>query len=133
MWATMIARPCSGCGHAIAGNAYHLDKKLLTMQQQPEANYDPCADLSTIRVVIRGGTGSSPLQALIFHRGSYLGTATAKAYGFTSLDTGASSNDTVVLAYRSGQSCTACDDGTVTTVRYRWDGTRVQMLDPPPP
>lgn len=98
-----------------------------------EGNYDPCADLSTILVVIRGGTGSSPVQALMFHRGSYLGTATAKAYGFTSLDTAASSNDTVVLAYRSGQSCTACDDGTVTTVRYRWDGTHVQMLDPPPP
>jgi hypothetical protein len=98
-----------------------------------EANYDPCADLSTILVGIRGGTGSSPVQALMFHRGNYLGTATAKAYGFTSLNTGASSNDTVVLAYRSGQSCTACDDGTVTTVRYRWDGAHVQMLDPPPP
>ena len=35
-----------------------------------EANYDPCADLSTILVVIRGGTGSSPVQALMFHRGS---------------------------------------------------------------
>ena len=32
-----------------------------------------------------------------------------------------------------GQSCTACDDGSVTTVRYHWDGTRVVMLDPPPP
>ena len=99
-----------------------------------EANYDPCADLSTILVVIRGGTGSSPVQALMFHRGKYLASATAKAYGFTRLNTGAwSKNDTVVLAYRSGQSCTACDDGTVTTVRYRWDGAHVQMLDPPPP
>ena len=97
------------------------------------ANYDPCANLSTILVMIQGGTGSSPIQALMFHRGTYLGTATLKAYGFTSLNAAASSNDTVVLAYRSGQSCTACDDGTVTNVRYRWDGTKVEMLDPPPP
>jgi len=97
------------------------------------ANYDPCANLSTILVMIQGGTGSSPIQALMFHRGAYLGTGTSKAYGFTSLNTGASSNDLVVLSYRSGQSCTACDDGSVTNVRYRWDGTQVQMLDPPPP
>jgi hypothetical protein len=97
------------------------------------ANYDPCANLSTILVTIQGGTGSSPIQALMFHRGAYLVTGTSKAYGFTSLNSGASSNDTVVLSYRSGQSCTACGDGTVNNVRYRWDGTNVQMLDPPPP
>jgi hypothetical protein len=98
-----------------------------------ESNYDPCADLSTILVTIDGATGSSPIQALMFHRGAYLGTGTWKAYGFTSLDEQASTRDTVVLRYRWGQSCTACADGFVTTVRYHWDGTRVDMLDPPPP
>lgn len=96
-------------------------------------NYDPCADLSTVLVTVQKGTGSSPVHALMFHRGEYLGTATAKAYGFTALDASASTADTVVLDYRSGQTCTACDDGTLTTVRYRWDGDRVQMLDPAPP
>jgi hypothetical protein len=96
-------------------------------------NYDPCADLSTILVTIQGGTGSSPVQALMFHRGTYLGTGTLRAYGFTSLNAEASTNDTVVLSYRTGQSCTACNDGTVTNVRYHWEGTKVEMLDPPPP
>jgi len=98
-----------------------------------ESNYDPCADLSTVLVTIEGATGSSPIQALMFHRGQFLGTGTWKAYGFTSLDEAATTPDTVVLRYRWGQSCTACDDGSVTTVRYHWDGTRVVMLDPPPP
>jgi LppP/LprE lipoprotein len=98
-----------------------------------ESNYDPCADLSTVLVTIEGATGSSPIQALMFHRGEFLGTGTWKAYGFTSLDAEASTPDTVVLRYRWGQSCTACDDGSVTTVRYHWDGNRVVMLDPPPP
>jgi hypothetical protein len=97
------------------------------------SNYDPCADLSTILVAVAGGTGSSPVQAMMFHRGTYLGTGTLQAYGLTSVNTAASTRDTVVLDYRSGQSCTACDDGIVTSVRYYWDGAKVQMLDPPPP
>lgn len=98
-----------------------------------ESNFDACADLSTILVTVQGGTGSSPMQALMFHRGTYLGTGTLQAYGFTTIDTAQSTTDTVVLRYRSGQSCTACGDGVVTTVRYRWDGSAVRMLDPPPP
>jgi LppP/LprE lipoprotein len=50
------------------------------------SDYNPCADLSTILVMIQGGTASSPVQALMFHRGTYLGTGTSKAYGFTSVD-----------------------------------------------
>lgn len=98
-----------------------------------ESNYEACADLSTVLITVAGGTGSSPMQALMFHRGEFLGTGTSKAYAFTSLDAGASTPDTVVLRYKSGQSCTACDDGVVTTVRYHWDGDSVQMLDSPPP
>jgi hypothetical protein len=96
-------------------------------------NYDPCADLSTILIMVDGGTASSPMQALMFHRGTWLGTGTSRAYSFTSVDSAASTNDTVVLAYRSGQSCSACGDGILTRVRYHWDGNQVQMLDPPPP
>jgi LppP/LprE lipoprotein len=98
-----------------------------------DSNYDPCADLSTILVMIQGGTGSSPVQALMFHRGTFLGTGTLKAYGFTSLDRSATTPDTVTLSYRTEQSCTACGDGIVTKVRYHWDGASVQMLDRPPP
>lgn len=98
-----------------------------------DSNYQPCAELSAILVTVEGATGSSPVQALMFHRGAFLGTGTSQAYGFTSLNRGASTDDTVVLSYRTGQSCTACDDGLTTNVRYYWDGNSVQMLDPAPP
>ena len=97
------------------------------------SNFDPCADLSTILVTIEGATGSSPMQALMFHRGEYLGTGTLDARGFTSIDYPASTEDMVVLTYRTSQSCTACDDGVTTSVRFQWDGQAVQMLDSPPP
>jgi hypothetical protein len=96
-------------------------------------NYDPCAELSAILVSVVGGTGSSPTQALLFHRGRYVGPATPRPYAFTALDAAASTGDTVVLTYRSGQSCTACGDGVVSTVRYHWDGAGVRMRDPAPP
>lgn len=44
--------------------------------------YDPCADLSWIILPIKGGTASSPYQIMLFHNGSYLGTATSDDYGF---------------------------------------------------
>ncbi|CAN5704599.1 hypothetical protein BH09ACT8_BH09ACT8_33800 [soil metagenome] len=96
-------------------------------------NYSPCADLSAILVTVVGATGSSPSEALLFHRGIYLGPATPIAYGLTTLDAAASTSDTVVLTYRTGQSCTACGDGVVTRVRFHWDGTAVRILDPLPP
>jgi len=97
-----------------------------------ESNYDPCATLSTALMTIQGATGSSPIQALMFHQGKYLGTGTTKAYGFTSLNTAKTTSDTVVLDYQTGKSCTGCSDGITTSVRYHWDGHRVVMLDQPP-
>lgn len=138
---TQVASASEECG---PDEASALDSALAQMHPEQvtgrswdptplESNYDLCADLSTILVTIEGATGSSPIQALMFHHGVYLGTGTWKAYGFTSLDKQASTRDTVVLRYRWGQSCTACTDGFVTNVRYHWDGTKVDMLDPPPP
>ena len=72
-----------------------------------ESNYDPCADSSTVSVMIEGGTGSSPIQAPMFHRGTFLGTGTWTAYGFTSLD-------------ESGQAVTpsSCAIGGARTARH---------------
>ena len=98
-----------------------------------DSNYSPCADLSTILVMIEHGTGSSPVQALMFHRGQYLGTATLKAYGFTSLNVARSTDSTVVLDYKTPGECNACAPAAVTSVRYQWQGDHVEMLDPPPP
>jgi hypothetical protein len=98
-----------------------------------DGNYDPCATLSTALVTIEHATGSSPNQALFFHYGEYLGTATWYPYAFTSLDKQQTTDDTVVLDYKDGRDvCTACA-GPVNAVRYQWTGDRVQMLDPPPP
>ncbi len=97
------------------------------------SNYDPCADLSTVLITIERATGSSPMQALMFHRGNFLGTGTTKDYSFISLNRAASNGNTVALDYKDGRNvCTACR-GPVTTVRYQWQGDHVVMLDPAPP
>ncbi len=98
-----------------------------------EGNYSPCATLSTVLVTIEGATGSSPVSALMFHDGSYLGTATSKAYGFTSFNATRTTNDTVVLNYKVPGACNACAPAAVTSVRYQWQGDHVAMLDPAPP
>jgi hypothetical protein len=68
----------------------------------------------------------------MFHYGDYLGTATSKAYGFTSLDPDRTTDDTVVLDYKTPGACNACAPAAVDSVRYRWQGDHVVMLDPPP-
>ncbi|WP_169813363.1 LppP/LprE family lipoprotein [Nocardia vaccinii] len=97
-----------------------------------EGNFNPCATLSTAIITIQGATGSSPNQALMFHSGHYLGTATSKAYGFTSLAPAGTTDDTVALNYKTPGSCNACSDGTTTQVKFHWDGTRVVMIGNPP-
>ncbi len=96
------------------------------------SNYNACADLSAIVVTVQDGTSSSPDLALMFHRGAFVGTATPKAYPFTAVEVPASTNDIVVLTYRTQQSCSTCTDGTLTTVGFQWKGDKVQMLDWPP-
>jgi hypothetical protein len=96
-------------------------------------NFDPCAALSAALVTVQGATGSSPEQALFFHFGEYVGTATAQAYPFTSIDSGHTTDSMVVLTYKDGRNvCSACP-GPVHTVRYQWQDDHVQMLDPAPP
>lgn len=96
------------------------------------SNYNACADLSAIVVTVQDGTTSSPDLALMFHRGAFVGTATPRAYPFTELEAPASTNDIVVLTYRTQQSCSTCTDGVLTTVGFQWKGDKVQMLDWPP-
>jgi len=96
-------------------------------------NFDPCATLSTALVTVTGATASSPVTALMFHDGDYLGTATSKAYGFTTFDRDRTTDDTVVLDYEVPGACNACAPASVSSVRYRWQGDHVEMLDPAPP
>ena len=141
-----IVGPVPARGHAACGatEAAALQSALDQLPLEPtfgvpwarqpvDSNYDSCADLSSIVVTVEGATGSSPEQALMFHRGSYLGTATLYAYPFTSIDHSASTDDTVVLRYKDykAAACTACP-APITSVRYQWQGDRVVMVDPPP-
>jgi hypothetical protein len=137
------APPGSECGvnlsaPQIAQAVKSLPPALAGMDAPWEANpyggnFDPCAELSTALVTVQGATGSSPEQALFFHYGEYVGTATAQAYPFTSIDTGRTTDAMVVLSYKDGRNvCTACP-GPVSTVRYQWQQDHVQMLDPAPP
>ena len=96
-----------------------------------EGNFNPCATLSTAIVTVEGATGSSPDTALMFQNGTYLGTATSEAYGFTSLNTARTTDDTVVLNYNKTPG--TCPPAAVTSVRYQWQGDHVAMLDPAPP
>ena len=83
-------------------------------------------------ITIERATGSSPDQALLFNHGRYLGTATADSHTFIFLDTARTTDDTVALRYKTPGSCNACPDGTITTVRYHWNGDHVDILDPLP-
>ena len=77
-------------------------------------------------------TRSSPEQALLFHDGSYVGTATSKAYGLVSLNTARTTDDTVALNYKDPNSSAGDANVTIVTVRYQWQGDHVAMLDPAP-
>jgi hypothetical protein len=63
------------------------------------SGYDPCADLSWSLVTLEYATVSSPTAVLLFHDGSYLGTATSEAYGFTPT-VERTADDAIAVTYR---------------------------------
>lgn len=96
--------------------------------------YDPCAPHSAASVTVQGATAGSPEQVMMFDDGTYQGTGTLEAHGLTTIDVGASTDDTVVVTYRypkPGES-TAGASG-LATVRSRWVDGAVQMPDTLPP
>jgi serine/threonine-protein kinase len=96
-------------------------------------NFDPCATLSTVVIVPRVGTIESYRQALMFHRGQYIGPATVVPYGFISFNATATTDNQVVLNFRATEgSCGACNDAVEVPVRFRWMDGRMAMLDTPP-
>ncbi|WP_313094557.1 LppP/LprE family lipoprotein [Corynebacterium variabile] len=97
--------------------------------------YDPCADLSWIILPIKGGTASSPYQIMLFHNGSYLGTATSDAYGFYP-DISRVDDATVSVTWhwpKDGES-NAGRSGE-STAQFTWDESTqsVQMSGEVPP
>jgi hypothetical protein len=68
----------------------------------------------------------------MFHKGHYLGTATSRAYGFTTLVPARTTDDTVSLDYWTPGTCDACGGGTHDVVTFHWNGTHVVMTGNPP-
>ena len=97
-----------------------------------DGNFNSCASLSAVYITIARGTGSTPTQVLLFHKGSYVGPATPKPHSFTSIDASLTTDDTVVLKYGIPGSCNACPDMTFTIVRFHWTGDHVEMIGTPP-
>lgn len=97
------------------------------------SNFDACADLSAILVTIDNPRPNSPRQGFLFHRGTYIGTTLAKPRPFTTLDTAASTKDTVLFVFTSRRTCATCTDGNTFPVRYYWNGFTAVMADPNPP
>lgn len=102
-----------------------------------EGNFNPCAPLSVVLATVERATGTSPVTALLFHDGTYIGTAASEAYPFTSLNAALTTDDTVVLDYKTPGTCSpcpgcACRPADITSVRYRWRDNHVVRLDPTP-
>jgi serine/threonine-protein kinase len=96
-------------------------------------NFDPCAQLSVALIPTAMGTGSSPVEALMFHEGEYVGTATPDGVGYLAFNENETTDDTVVLTFRTSiGTCGGCDDGTYEDVRFQWRNGEVVALDPIP-
>ncbi|MEU6583729.1 LppP/LprE family lipoprotein [Nocardia sp. NPDC046763] len=93
---------------------------------------DICSTLSAYLITIEGATAGSPMQVLLFHRGSYIGTADPRWNSFISPDPNHTTDDSVGLRYMIPRSCNACPDGTFYCVQFHWDGSKVQMAGRPP-
>ncbi len=91
-----------------------------------ESNFDRCAALSYARLDIEGGTGSSPVQLMLFHDGVFVGTATDCAFGFTSVDSATADSITVTYRWPREGDTNAAPSGQAT-VTYRWNGESVVM------
>lgn len=86
-----------------------------------DSNFDPCASLSWITVTLEGATASSPYHILLFHNGEYLGTATAKAYGFSPRISRVDDSE-IAVTYRWPKEGEGNAEASGTTqAGFRWD------------
>ncbi|WP_433204456.1 LppP/LprE family lipoprotein [Nocardia sp. CA-107356] len=137
------AAPTAKCGVDLAAPV--IGSAIATLPAEPitkapwatdpasfRGTFDPCATLSAVIITVQGATGSSPEQVLLFHQGDFVGAATRDSHGFTAMDPGRTTHDTVGVTYKTPGSCNACPDGTITPVQFHWDGKQVQMIGTPP-
>lgn len=94
-----------------------------TVDSTASESYDACLDLSWVILPLSRGTGSSPYQIMLFHRGQYIGTPSLVSFGFHP-DINRISDDAIEVGYRwpdEGQPNAAARVQTVMTYRYNPD------------
>lgn len=97
--------------------------------------YDGCAALSAVTVSVVDATASSPVAVLLFHDGTYLGTATKEQYAFVPGVT-RTAPDALRVDYRYAMPSDSNADPTGrATATYTWDdgAGRVEMTGDVPP
>lgn len=99
------------------------------------SQFDPCAELSWQTISIERGTSSSPYHIMLFHKGEYLGTATAEPYGFFPTVEQVSSNEIAVTYHwpREGESNAGRTGETHAGFRWDEDQQKVIMSGDVPP
>jgi hypothetical protein len=124
------AQPVGACGPDIAGAIdsvlRHENREQTTGRPYSPrpigGNYDPCANMSAILMTVDGPLPvPQPVQAMLFHRGTYMGKATLYSYPGTMLNVEKTTKDTVVLDFQFGEER--------RSARYYWDGVRVATPD----
>lgn len=99
------------------------------------SGYDPCAPLSWSLVTLEYATVSSPTAILLFHNGTYLGTATEEAYGFTPA-VERTADDAITVTYRFNQGMESNADASgraVATFTWNAETDSVEMAGDVPP
>lgn len=84
-------------------------------------NYNECAQLSAVIVRANTNADNPNTRAVLFHLGKFIPTGVPDTYGFNSIDTTASTGDTVALKYSDGT-------GLDSVVRFRWNGSGVELI-----
>ncbi|MEN0101602.1 MAG: LppP/LprE family lipoprotein [Curtobacterium sp.] len=99
------------------------------------SGYDPCAALAWSVVSVADGTPSSPNAILLFHDGTYLGTATKVQYPFEPTVT-RKSETSIAVTYRYAKQTDANANPSGTAdATFTWDDAagKVEMAGAVPP
>ncbi|OBK20026.1 hypothetical protein A5636_16960 [Mycobacterium asiaticum] len=84
-------------------------------------NYNECAQLSAVIIKANTNGGNATTRAVMFHLGKFIPQGVPDTYGFTGIDPAQTTGDTVALTYANGV-------GLGTVVRFRWNGSGVELI-----
>ncbi len=99
------------------------------------SQFDPCAELSWQIITIERGTASSPYHIMLFHKGDYLGTATAEPYGFFPTVEKVSGAEIAVTYHWPREGEANAEHTGTTEAGFRWDDAEQKVImsgDVPP-